>query len=255
MSETVIPKIIHYCSFGGSFTIDEAIFSSWKKYCPDYEIICWNEDNFDINSYNYVMEAYVNKKYSFVSDVARLYALKTFGGIYLDTDVELVKNLDEFLNHDLFMGYESDSTIGTALIGSSKGNRIISELLSGYDNLKFVNEDGSFDLTTNVTRITEFINNRENLKDEIRIYPQEYFSPIDYETGRMNRTENTYAVHYFNSSWKSDEEKMRDSLFFKYKRHIPEKLAWNLASYISVMKYRGFIQGHRDMFKLLRRKK
>ena len=147
----MIPKIIHYCWFGGNPLPKSAekCIKSWKKYCPDYEIIEWNESNFDINSNQYVREAYENKKYAFVTDYVRLYAMYNYGGIYMDTDVEVLKPLDCFLDNHAFSGFESSGYIPTGLMASEKEFPLFRELLKYYGNRAFVNPDGSFDTTTN----------------------------------------------------------------------------------------------------------
>ena len=261
MAEQKIPKILHYCAFGSGFQISEEILATWKKYCPDYEIMCWSESNFDINCCDYVREAYESRKWAFVSDVARLWALKNHGGIYLDTDVELTGNLDKFLAHDTFVGYEDKDRVGTAIIGAAAGSSMISDLLDEYSNLRFIT-DGGEDLTPNVEKIGRYLtrngftlDGKYNMINGVAVYPQEYFSPRDFVTGKINKTSNTCAIHHYQASWKTPEEIDRDGLFFKFNRRLPQGLAWNIASYISVMKHRGIIRGHKDMFKLLAGKK
>ena len=153
----MIPKKIHYCWFGGN-PLDELgqkCLASWKKYCPDYEIIEWNESNFDINSNSYVKEAYEAKKWAFVTDYVRLYALFNYGGVYMDTDAELIMGIDAFLNEPAFSGFESTQYILTAIMGAEKGSEWIGLLLRDYDGRHFKKDDGSYDLTTNVKVITE----------------------------------------------------------------------------------------------------
>ena len=152
----MIPKIIHYCWFGRNPLpeLAQKCIASWKKYCPDYQIIEWNEDNFDINCNAYVKEAYEAKKWAFVSDVARLYALVEMGGIYMDTDVEVLKPLDSLLKYEAVSGFESETAIPTGLMAACKGQKLFVELLHEYDTIHFKRSDGSLDLTTNVTRIT-----------------------------------------------------------------------------------------------------
>ena len=152
----MIPKTIHYCWFGGNPLPDLAIkcIKSWKKYCPDYEIIEWNEKNFDLQYNTYVREAYEAKKWAFVSDVARLFALVNYGGIYMDTDVEVIKSLDDLLLYQSVSGFESETQIPTGLMACEKGNRMFQEFLNDYEGKHFIRDDGSLDLTTNVTYIT-----------------------------------------------------------------------------------------------------
>lgn len=213
----MIPKVIHYCWFGRGKKPELAIkcIESWKKILPDYEIKEWNEDNFDLNCNKYVKEAYENKKYAFVTDYVRLYALYNEGGIYMDTDVEVLKPLDEFLRHPAFSGFENNNSIPTGIMASTKKNKWIESLLKDYDNISFVNKDGSLDLTTNVVRITnttienyniELNNTYQDLK-EVVFYPHDYFCPKDWNTGNINITDNTHTIHHFSGSWHSKKEK------------------------------------------------
>lgn len=208
----MIPKIIHYCWFGRG-TMPGSIqknIDAWRRLLPDYRFVLWNEDNFDCSALPYTREAYENKKYAFVSDVARLQALKTQGGIYLDTDVELLKSLDPFLDHPAFTGFERERYLATGLIGAEKDSPWIEEFLALYEDLHFVREDGSFDLTPNVRRITEYMVAAHGLKTDNRfqefpglltIYPGDYFSPLDSLTRKIHKTENTVAIHHFTGSW------------------------------------------------------
>ncbi len=224
-----IPKIIHYCWFGGNPLSDLALkcINSWKKYCPDYKIIEWNENNFDINSNMYVKEAYQAKKWAFVTDYVRLFVLYEYGGIYMDTDVEIIRNIDRFLCYDAFSGFETVNSIPTAIMGAKKGNEWIKYLLSFYDNKHFICEDGSFDTTTNVITITNMtkkkynihLNNKfQNIDEGIVLYPKEYFCPKDYITGEIILTKNTYCIHHFAASWHTEVEKIQFEKYKKYRK-------------------------------------
>ena len=210
----MIPKKIHYCWFGGNPLPDDALryIESWRKFCPDYEIKEWNESNFDMDSYPYAREAYDSRKFAFVSDVARLYALYTEGGIYMDTDVEVLKPLDGFLKYDGVSGFESSTQIATGLMASRDLHPLVKEWLDEYEGIHFVREDGSLDLTTNVTRITNSCLRYGFVPDgtlqtvrDFTFFPSEYFCPKDYRTGALNVTENTYTIHHFAGSWLDDE--------------------------------------------------
>lgn len=209
----MIPKVIHYCWFGGNPLPDDAkkCLESWKKYCPEYEIIEWNESNFDINSNCYIKEAYEAKKFAFVTDYVRLFVMYNYGGIYMDTDVELVKNLDTFLENEAFSGFESSNSIPTGIMACEKNFELFGCLLRHYDNRHFLNADGSYDTTTNTVTITEMckeygliLNNEYQVINGFVLYPNDYFCPLENETGILRKTDNTVAIHWFAKSWVSD---------------------------------------------------
>ena len=213
----MIPKTLHYCWFGNNPKpkLAEKCIKSWKKQCPNFELIEWNEENFDINSSPlYVRQAYEEKKWAFVADYVRLWALTRYGGIYLDTDVELVKPVDKFITHRAFSGFEDGKHIQTGIIASEKGFSLFVELMHYYDDAVFVKADGSYNLTTNVTLFTIFCiehgliqNNKYQEIEDIAIYPSEVFSPLNIENGRVKRTNETVAVHWFDGSWHTKDEK------------------------------------------------
>ena len=155
----MIPKKIHYCWFGnGEKTkLAKKCIASWRKYCPDYEIIEWNEGNFDVNINPYVKMCYEQKKYAFLTDYLRLLVVLEHGGLYFDTDVEIVKNFDDILEHDFFIGFENEDYLATCVIGSKKGNLLIQYFMSFYDNRHFINQDGSLNTHTNTKIITKML--------------------------------------------------------------------------------------------------
>ncbi len=225
----MIPKTIHYCWFGGNPLpeLAQKCIESWKKFCPDYEIIQWDETNFDINQNDYCREAYEAKKWAFVSDYARLKILYEYGGIYMDTDVEVIKNLDCFLNHTAFVGFESERCVQTGVMASEKNGEWIKLLLSSYDDRKFILKDGKLDLTTNVAVITEIMEKEYNLtlNDSIqevagvyKIYSSEYFCAKDYITKELKITDNTYTIHHYDGSWASESWKWRSKFIQRYYR-------------------------------------
>ena len=210
----MIPKFIHYCWFGGNPLPEDAkkCLASWKKHCPEYEIIEWNESNFDVNSNCYIKEAYEAKKYAFVTDYVRLFVMYEYGGIYMDTDVELVKNLDDFLKNRAFSGFESSNSIPTGIMASEKHFKLFGDLLKYYENKHFLNDDGSYDTTTNTVTITQMckkyglvLNNKYQVIDGFALYPNDYFCPLENETGVLKKTENTVAIHWFAKTWVKDE--------------------------------------------------
>ena len=228
----MIPKIIHYCWFGRSAIPEEALkcIESWHKYMPDYEYVLWNEDNFNLSSNQYVREAYEKRKFAFVSDYVRLHALYTKGGIYLDTDVEVLKPFDDLLNLSGFIGFEGTKyhPVGTGTIASMPEGEWVKEQLAEYDNARFINPDGSLDMTTNPIRITRTMvkngfvqDGKEQTYKDMHVFPTEYFCPRQ-TTGEILLTGKTYCDHHFMGSW--DEQKSTSFL----KRLIGQKLMTRL---------------------------
>ena len=207
----MIPKKIHYCWFGGKPLpeLAEKCIASWQKYCPDYEIIRWDESNFDITSNSYVHEAYNAKKFAFVTDYVRLYVLYQYGGIYMDTDVEVLKPLDRFLHHPAFSGFESPDKVPTGIMASEQGGKWIEQNLHYYDSRHFINKKGEYDFTTNVMTITknllhdgfELNNKFQEHKNIVAMYPCEFFCPKSHITMKITLTQNSYTIHHFAGSW------------------------------------------------------
>jgi len=255
----MIPKIIHYCWFGKNPLPELAVkcIESWKKYCPDYEIMEWNEDNFDVEYNDYVKEAYDAGKWAFVSDVARLHALVSFGGIYMDTDVEVIRPLDDLLQYEAFSGFESETDIPTGLMACEKNNKMFIEFLEDYEGKHFLKADGSIDKTTNVTRITNTClkyglipNNQLQCVNGFTLLPRDYLCPKDHKTKKINITDNTYTIHHFDGSWLTAEDKYNDDLSLKL--NIP---GWSYAAkFIAVMKFRGIKTALHEMVVWMKRK-
>lgn len=207
----MIPKIIHYCWFGGNEMpeLGKKCIASWKKFLPNYEIKEWNENNYDVRKIPYIAQAYDAKKYAFVSDYARFDILYQYGGIYFDTDVEVIKSLVDVLNAGAFVGCERAGAIATGLgIASSASNPLYKEILESYRNSDFLYKNGSMNLTTVVDRVSEifklhgFTNENKIQKiSDVTIYPAEYFCPIDPQTGILNVTDKTLTIHHYAATW------------------------------------------------------
>lgn len=207
----MIPKIVHYCWFGGKEKPSQVkkCIESWYKYLPDYQIIEWNENNFDIEKYQYVKDAYEAKKYAFVSDVARVEALLQYGGIYFDTDVEVLKSFNPVLDTKCLLGFEEGNYAATSMMGAEPGHALFNMFLDLYKNISFYDANGEIIQGTNVTKLTKLLDQKgfvrnncyQELEDGIKIYPKEYFSPYVYTYGVYQITEKSYCVHHFAVSW------------------------------------------------------
>ncbi|MCQ2796285.1 MAG: glycosyl transferase [Bacilli bacterium] len=229
-NENKIPKIIHYCWFGHNPLPSTAVkcIESWKKNMPGYEIKRWDESNYDVNKVPYMKEAYEAKKYAFVSDYARIDILYQHGGIYFDTDVEVIRSFDDLLDKGAFSGLESGtikgfiksqkkhnkssfahSRIGFCLaIGAYKGFPFFKKILDVYQNLHFKKENGKLDTTNNNQIFARYLRfesvvriNKLALCDGMYIYPKEYFCPLGYVSRRLKITHNTRSIHWYEASW------------------------------------------------------
>lgn len=219
----MIPKKIHYCWFGGKELPEDVkkYIDTWKKYCPDYEIIEWNENNFDVTQNQYCKEAYEAKKWAFVSDYARLKVLYDYGGIYMDTDVEVVKPLDDLLQYNWFSGFESEDRIQTGTMGAGWNSTVIKIFLDNYNERHFIKDDGCFDLTTNVEVMTKLLkekykvqlnNTRQIFDDNSLLLPFDYLCAKSFFTGEISETENTYTIHHFKGTWRTKNDIRKDKV-------------------------------------------
>lgn len=240
----LIPKIIHYCWFGKSEKpkLAKKCIESWKKNCPDYQIIEWNEDNYDITSAPlFVQQAIEAKKWAFATDYIRLKVVYDYGGIYLDTDVEVIKNLDPFLDNKAYFGFETKSRVATGLgFGAIPQRRILSELMKAYETTPFIRPDGSLDVLPCPQRdLDTFLFHGlicdgadQILDDGTHIYPQEFFSPCN-NLGWVRRTKNTATIHWFTASWHTEEEKKAHAKQVRANRidyflHFPNRVGMKL---------------------------
>lgn len=219
----MIPRIIHYCWFGGNPLpeIEQQCLASWKEHMPEWEMMRWDESNFDLSSAPlYVRQAYEARKYAFVSDYVRLWALEQYGGVYVDTDVKVLKSYEPLLEDTAFIGLEESKAHlpGTCVMGCEAHCQWVKDMLALYEGVEFVLPDGSLDMTTNVERMgVEMVRHGLKVKDGkwkeiqhiekwgLRVYTHDYFSPIT-STRVMRKTENTYSIHYFAGSWQDNKK-------------------------------------------------
>lgn len=226
-----IPKVIHYCWFGGAPLGDKeaACIESWQKYLPDYKIKRWDETNFNVTCCDYVEEAYKARKWAFVSDFARFQILFEYGGLYFDTDVELIKPIYDIVERGAFMGMEGDysaegdgvSEISTIKVnpgvglGAPAGSELLAAILDSYNSAHFISPEGDNDETTVVERVTDLLWER-GLKNtsgiqkvaDFYLYPTEYFCPFDFDSGELNKTDNTRSIHWYGATWLSSSQKL-----------------------------------------------
>lgn len=236
-----IPKKIHYCWFGGAPLNDMAIrcIESWKRYFPDYEIIQWNENNFDVTAYDFMRKAHADKKWAFVSDVARLKIIYDYGGLYFDTDVEVIAPYDDILASDAegFAGFEKTKQVNTGLgFGAVKGSQTVKMLLDDYVNMNYdeyrhnLSQVACTVLTTkSLVKNDMLLEDRKQKVNNIDIYPSDYFSPMDYYTGKLRKTENAHSIHWYSASWKSDTEREQyrklQKLYSVFGRHAVDTVS------------------------------
>lgn len=262
----MIPKIIHYCWFGNNPLpkLAQKCIESWKRYCPDYEIIEWNEGNFDVKKYTFIREAYEQKKWAFVSDVARLIIVYKYGGIYLDTDVELIKPFGDVVNNnEFFFAIETQSKKGkkdcnprvnTGLgFGAMPKNKIVRALLDEYLNKHFLRGSG-MDTTPcpikNSRVLEKFGFDKQNKLYRFKggtIYPNEFFCPKEYMTGVTHFTKNTITIHHYTETWVDKKEKCWMKVFYYLRNYLPDNISSAIASYISYNYGYGIIKGHKKI--------
>ncbi len=222
----MIPKVIHYCWFGRNPLPPLAVkcIESWKRFLPDYEIREWNEDNFDVDIIPYTREAYEARKYAFVSDYARFYILYHHGGLYFDTDVEVIRPMDDIVARGAFMGCENEAKSDTSVLavapglglGCNPGLGLYAEILELYAGLHLKCIGGRLNLKTVVAYTTELLVEKglKNVNEiqcvaDVWIYPKEYFCPVDYQTDVLEITENTRSIHHYAASWYGKRQKIK----------------------------------------------
>ena len=260
----MIPKKIHYCWFGNNEIPekDRRNIEGWGKINPEYEIIRWDESNYDLQKNNYMKEAYEAKKWGFVPDYARLDIIYNEGGIYLDTDVEILKPLDELLGYTCFAGLESEGRVALGLgFGAEKGSSVIKTLLDYYNDKHFIKEDGSYDLRSapeiqmgifKELGLTQ--NNEIQILNGITVFPTDYFCPMNYMTGIISTTCNTFTIHHYNMSWMNKRELEIVQLTRKYSKMLGIYLGRNIAEVVVYLKEDGLLKTVHYIFCKFQRK-
>lgn len=252
----MIPKKIHYFWIGGAPKPESVqhCIDSWRKYCPDYEIIEWNESNYDFQKNKYMAQAFAAKKWGFVPDYGRLDVIYEHGGIYLDTDVEIIRSFDPLLSQEAFIGFE-ESGEDTYNVNCGQGfgavphHEVVRQMRDYYDDLSFLQEDGSLNMTPSPQYTTQVLlsfgliqKNTQQELPRLTVYPTDVLCPKNFKTGKICITSNTYSIHHFDSSWWSDEKKYAAKLTLKFSRFLPHQLSRRTAKAISGIRYRG-VQG------------
>lgn len=220
----MIPKKIHYCWFGRGKKneLSKKCIESWKRYCPDYEIIEWNEDNFNINLNPYTKSNYEQKQYAFLSDYVRLLVIYREGGIYFDVDVEAIRSFDDLLVHKAFFGFETNAFVATGLgFGAEPGNPIVKQMIDEYERLVASPEEKITCPVLNTQSLVKWgLVKDGDMQDlgEAQIYPSEYFNPYDDLTGKLCKTNNTYSIHWYGKSWVDKKLVLRSKLLKPIRR-------------------------------------
>ena len=221
-----IPKIIHFCWLSGEPYPEkiQMCIDSWKKYLPDWEIRLWDTKRFDVNSTLWTKQAFEKKKYAFVADYVRFYALYNYGGVYLDSDVEVLKSFNDLLEYDCFIGYEYSGMPEAAVVGCTHRMEWVKNALSWYEANSFLKSDGHenrivapviFKCSYEKKYGNKLLNkNRIEIHDKKIIFPDDYFSPKNGYSGKIKATKNTYTIHHFSAAWKKQSLKNKANKFF-----------------------------------------
>ena len=256
----MIPKQIHYCWFGGN-PLDEKsqrCIDSWKRFFPDYEIIRWDESNFDITQHPFIKDAYAHKKWAFVSDVARLIVVYQNGGLYFDTDVEVIASYEDILAESPtgFFGFEVTGFVNSGLgFAAQKGDPFLSDIIEKYktigfsDNLENLEKIACPIIMTDVMKEQGYsVEDKFQVFRDYNIYPTNYFSPLDYKTGRLKIRKKTHAIHYGNASWNDEYSRKMKAIMQRYNRLFGAKLGEKLYGIHSCIKKEGFLDYVRRHF-------
>ena len=269
--ENKIPKVIHYIWLGGNPLPEkeQKCLASWKKFCPDYEIKLWNEKNFDIEkSCDYVKEAYKNKKFAFVADYIRMFALYSEGGIYMDTDVELLKPFDDLLQYDFFSSFENMVMVNPAIVGAKKGNIVIKTIMEDYHERSFYLDKKKTKINMLPIPITSSVilknifsvelNNKFQVVDfkgtSICLLPCDYYHAQDYVSGEIVITENTRGIHRYAASWLSGKEKRSDKFVANVRKFFGEKTFRKIMKMFLKIRVKRYTKKYKKGGKLARMK-
>ncbi len=260
-----IPRVIHYCWFGGKPLpeLAQKCIASWRRFCPDYEIKRWDETNYDVRKNAFMAKACQQKKWGFVPDYARLDIIHNYGGIYLDTDVEMIKPFDDFLQYPAFCGFESEYFINFGLgFGAEKGNPVIKTCMQPYETLDFEIHEAILRPVHTLKEIQsmpkeEFVpsprvqtqslvenyhlkqNNTRQSLDGIEVFPTSYFCPMDPFLQKATLCSATHSIHHFEASWWTEEMKYERVWYQRLYRFLPKKAAFRMAHWFGVIKFRG----------------
>lgn len=239
-------KIIHYCWFGPKpiSKLAKKCIASWKKYLPDYEIKLWNEENFDFNKSKFVKQAYESKKWAFVADYVRLKVLQEYGGIYFDTDMEIISDVKDIINdNECFLGVEDSGLVNVAVLGVKKPNhKFINEMVEIYDNQEFDKDRDLFEICIprQITKKLKDYDFKEDFNEiqhldngNITVYPREYFYPLSYDHQNNVFTDKSCMIHHFDATWTSKSEKFHTFI----KRHNLKFVLVLLKGY-GILKYK-----------------
>ncbi len=243
----MIPKIIHYCWVGGGEKPASVLrcIESWRKYCPDYELREWNEGNYDFTKNAYMRQAYQAKKWGFVPDYARLDIVLEQGGIYLDTDVEMVRSLDELLDNECFMGFEAPESRTPSVapglgFGAVAGSDVLRRMRDAYDGVDFLNPDGSLNLLPSPGYATAALcalglvrEDRDQRLPGVMVYASDVLCPMGFETGRLRRTARTVSIHHYDASWFDERQQRERRTKLRCKKLFGQALGTKLANAIN----------------------
>ncbi len=241
----MIPKTIHYCWLGGAPLPKLALkcIESWKKFCPDYRIIRWDESNLDLSSDRYVRRQLAAKNWALTTDFLRFKIVQDYGGVYFDTDVELIKPIDDLLENHAFIGVDSVGFVNPGSgVGSEKDFPLWKILLDQYNAYDF-SADSSPPAFSVLRKFTEslgyFSTDQVKTLEDLTIYPVDYFSPIDLTTRKLRVTKNTYSIHHFAGSWISDKDRKDVRLRKRFCQFFGGRLGVKIHGYYSTIKSEG----------------